>query len=505
MNRQSTHYAVQGFLRIVGTVVAVTTLRTEVEGSGERNVPFGERCDSRVVCSTDLEDEMIRRYSTVFSLMIATFASSHAFAQKDVKVCVEVTLRAPSDKADEDKTSSQSSEKATEASVQPAPNATATPVVSSTPGATETPAPSQFTGQPPAPTTPLTAVAALPGPRVIAVEHSAEAEEAATVASTIDPQGTRDPRVQSGAHLPVGQTPTAYLKRLIEHFVTHEPGYIADQTQCGQTIVVELYPLKAGWTAFARYTGTGREERIDQLLPTELSQFAERSVLALLHDVPIEKTVDRDNVLWADSLKSTQRISGRSHFVLGVGTRVRTGMFDTLVNSGGNGTPDGVDARLRVFTPMALTVGYRGQFEEYGVEALGELDLGTELRAAANNPRGGHIDYGGSTGVILHVLRYTNPRGVTSPYFGAGANFALHWFRAIKPEGERYSDTRSTLLGGGLDVDLVGGYEFMRASSVSFYLQGELNLPAYVVRNENNDGNINTWFPGAALRLGASF
>jgi hypothetical protein len=61
------------------------------------------------------------------------------------------------------------------------------------------------------------------------------------------------------------------------------------------------------------------------------------------------------------------------------------------------------------------------------------------------------------------------------------------------------------LYGGGLDVDIVGGYEFMRASAISFFLQGEITLPAYLVRNENNDGRINTWFPGAALRLGANF
>ena len=52
---------------------------------------------------------------------------------------------------------------------------------------------------------------------------------------------------------------------------------------------------------------------MDQLLPTELSQFAERSVLALLRDVSISDTVDRNNVLWADSLKATQSIRGRGH------------------------------------------------------------------------------------------------------------------------------------------------------------------------------------------------
>lgn len=448
---------------------------------------------------------MNRRISTVLSLMVATLASRGVLAAEDIKVCVEVTLRASNEDGDDGSRQPKVDDSKAEAPAQPAPTAqvtAATPApVASAGVATATPAVPE--GQS---TAGGFAVLTAPlGPRVMVVDHSAAAEEAASVASEVDPQGTRDPRVQSGAHLPVGQTPTAYLKRLMEHFVTHEPRYIAEQSQCDQTITVELYPLKAGWTAFARYSGTGREERVDQLLPTELSQFAERSVLALLHDVPISATVDRDNVLWSDSLKSTQRIRGRNHFVLGVGTRVRAGMFDTLVNEGSSTNPDGVDARLRVFTPMALTMGYRGQYEEYGVEALGELDLGTALRAAANNPSGGHIDYGGSTGLVLHVLRYLNPRGVTSAYFGGGANFALHWFRAIKPQTERNTDTRSTLLGGGLDVDLVGGYEFMRASAVSFYLQGELNLPAYIVRNENNDGQLNTWFPGAALRLGASF
>ena len=33
------------------------------------------------------------------------------------------------------------------------------------------------------------------------------------------------------------------------------------------------WTLVQGWTVFARYSGTGREERIDRLYTTELSQF----------------------------------------------------------------------------------------------------------------------------------------------------------------------------------------------------------------------------------------
>jgi hypothetical protein len=79
------------------------------------------------------------------------------------------------------------------------------------------------------------------------------------------------------AYLPIGQTPVVYLKRLFEHFITHEKGYEAVQEKCDERIRVELYPLAEGWTAFARYTQNGREERADQLFANEISQFAERA------------------------------------------------------------------------------------------------------------------------------------------------------------------------------------------------------------------------------------
>jgi len=314
-----------------------------------------------------------------------------------------------------------------------------------------------------------------------------------------------DLRARSGARLPLGQTPEVYLKRLIEHFVTHEVGYVAVQRDCKQRVTVELYPLSVGWTAFARYSGTGREERVDQLLPHELSQFAERSVLALLHDRPIQNTVDRGNVLWADSLRATQSIRGRGHAVLALGTRVRGGEFDRAVTDAGSPSFGGTEKSVRLFTPMLLTAGYRGQFEEFGVEAMLELDVGTSQVAARRNPAGGHVDYGGSAAVVLHALRYADVRGLTSLYYGGGASFALHWFNAIRPEMTRFGDARNTLLSGGLDVDGILGYEFMRASALSFFLQGELNVPVYAVQSENEDGAVDTWFPGASLKLGAIF
>jgi hypothetical protein len=302
------------------------------------------------------------------------------------------------------------------------------------------------------------------------------------------------------SYLPIGQTPVVYLKRLIEHFVTHQKGYVAVQEDCGDRIRVELYPLAEGWTLFARYSGNGREERVDQLFPQELSQFAERSVAALLGDVPISATINRDTVLRADSKKSAQRIKGTHHFIVGLGTQVRGGEFNTVDVATG-----GTSKEIRVLGPMTISTGYRGKFENWGIEALAQLGIGTSKTASSKNPQGGHIDFGGDFGLALHFLGFLNPRGLTSFYLGAGANFELLWFSATKAAGTRGDDPRSTLLGGGLDVDLLCGWEFMRASSVQFFLQAELNLPAYVIQNEDDHGSIHTWFPGLSVKLGVVF
>jgi len=305
---------------------------------------------------------------------------------------------------------------------------------------------------------------------------------------------------EAEAYLPIGQTPVIYLKRLIEHFITHRKGYIAVQKGCDEHIRVELYPLAEGWTLFARYTGNGREERVDQLYPRELSQFSERVVEALLGDMPISATIKRDTVLRSDSKKSAQRIKGTNHFIIGLGTQVRGGQLDT-VDVGSGGTKQ----QIRVLAPMIIGAGYRGKFENWGIEALAQVGVGTSKTASGKNPEGGHIDFGGDAGLALHFLGYLNPRGLTSFYLGAGANFELLWFSAVKPPAYRDSDDRTTLLSGGLDVDLICGWEFMRASSVQFFLQGEINLPAYVIENEDDFGAIHTWFPGISVKLGVVF
>ena len=299
--------------------------------------------------------------------------------------------------------------------------------------------------------------------------------------------------------LPLGQRPLSYMKRLLEYYVSHEKGFVAVQSGCEQTISVELYPLVDGWTAFARYSGTGREERVDRLLPTELSQFAERAVTSLLYGKPISTTINRENVLVSDSKEYAQRIHGSSHFIMAVGTQVRAGRFATA------GADGKATDQLRVFSPVSAFMGYRGRFESWGLEVGAIGGMGTSLTSDTANPAGGHIDFAGDAGLQLHFLRYFDPRGLTSFYYGAGATFELLFFQAIAAADSRQNGPRSYLLGGGVDVDLLLGWEFMRASTAQFFLQAEAQAPAYVLSNENSDGQIHTYFPAVGLKLGVMF
>ena len=175
------------------------------------------------------------------------------------------------------------------------------------------------------------------------------------------------------------------------------------------------------------------------------------------------------------------------------------GRFPTAQNDGT------VSPAIRVWSPVNLALGYRGRFESWGMEVTGNLDIGTSKTGIAQNPSGGHVDLGGDAGVSLHFLRYANPRGITSMYLGAGTTFGLQWLTTVLPQAERYSSDRRTWLSGGLDVDLLIGTEFMRASRAQFLIQGMLHLPAYVVNQEDSLSKVLTWMPGFTLQLGVMF
>ena len=111
--------------------------------------------------------------------------------------------------------------------------------------------------------------------------------------------------------------PTLYLKRMIEYEVTHEPGFAAVDEPCAQRLSVELYQLESGWTVFARYSGTEREEKVDHVELDEFTELAQRIAFSLLRNRPISHTITRENVLRADSETSLRSIDGTGHLLFG--------------------------------------------------------------------------------------------------------------------------------------------------------------------------------------------
>ncbi|MEZ4231402.1 MAG: hypothetical protein R3B89_19655 [Polyangiaceae bacterium] len=292
----------------------------------------------------------------------------------------------------------------------------------------------------------------------------------------------------------------AYLRRMLQYEVTHDPNYEAVSKGCSQRITVELYPLKDGWTVFARYSGYAREEKVDYVTADEFAQLAQRLARALLYDRPISDTITRENVLRSDSEQRLRTIGVRGHALFGMGTALRIGKLPTATEDGSSANDE-----LRLLTPITLALGYRGKLKAWGLDAQGRVNLGTRERAASYNLGGGHADYSGGVGLALHFFRYLDPPGVTSVYLGGGASFDLAVFSLIRPEGERDSDSRDSVVGGGLNLDLVLGYEFLRASSLHFFTQVELNAPTYIIHAESDAGTVDTYLPGAIAQVGVIF
>lgn len=293
--------------------------------------------------------------------------------------------------------------------------------------------------------------------------------------------------------------PTLYLRRMIEFEITHEAGFAAVADGCQQRLVVELYQLESGWTVFARYAD--REEKVDRAQLDEFAELAQRLVFALLRNRTVAQTITRENVLRADSEQNLRTVQGSGHFIFGIGTEVRLAQLPTAQ---GQALP--VADELRLLTPVSIQAGYRHKLHAWGFDVFGRVGIGTEQTGVHDNDLGGHVDYAWSLSMGLHFLRYLDAPGITSLYFGGGAAFELAFFDVIRPLAQTgVTNSRAGLTGGGLNVDLFVGYEFLRASSVHFFGQVELDAPTYLLNTENDVGAINTYMPGALAQIGIIF
>jgi len=337
---------------------------------------------------------------------------------------------------------------------------------------------------------------AKPAEREVAVESTITPAQPPQETDTFAAEGRRPPRNTTPHEI----DPTLHLRRMLEYEVTHEPGFVAVDDKCEQRLNAELYQLDSGWTVFARYSGTEREEKVDHAELDEFPQLAERVAFALLRNRPISHTITRENVLRADSEMNLRTINGTGHLVFGMGTATRIGNLPTAQSS-----TTAAASELRFITPVSIQIGYRRKLRAWGLDAFGRLNLGTESTGVHSNDLGGHVDYSKSGLLGLHFLHYTDAPGVNSFYYGGGAAFEIAQFQVIRPVAQRTLDNRDSLVGGGLNIDLLVGYEFLRTSSVHFFGQLEANAPAYVLKTESDSGGINTWMPGLTAEIGVIF
>lgn len=340
----------------------------------------------------------------------------------------------------------------------------------------------------------------VPGDRVDATLATAKAD-----LETLGTELVRSPEAAAAAVIaevddPYAIDPARYLDRMVRYEVTHEVGYEAVDKGCAAKIIIELYPLRDGWTVFARFEGNyRREEKVDQVQLDEFVPLARRIARSLLRDIPVADSLTRETVLRADSETDLRTIDGSGHFVLAFSGHFETG---TLPTAGAGGTAS--DARRWIF-PKGLQLGYRGKRRAWGVDFFFRGALGSTQSTPRANSAGGHVDLDGNLGMGLHVLRYANSEGVTSFYWGGGAQFKLAAYSIIRPEGDRGDGDRERVFAGGIDAELLAGVEFARASSVHFYLQAEIGLPTYLLDVEVEAGGVDAYVPTSMFQVGLVF
>ncbi len=312
----------------------------------------------------------------------------------------------------------------------------------------------------------------------------------------------RSPRRTSAYPYP----PQAYLKWLVEHYVTHAKGFLAVERGCSARISIEMYPIRGGWTVFARYSRRADEEKVDRLEFGEFTRFAERVVSALLQGKDMAATANLRTILKADSLRQYRTIKGTHHFTFALGAAPKLAILPTYVGGDPALVPT-VEQHVRLLTPLTFAMGYRGRFNAWGIDACVRGGVGLQRESAVRNTVGGHVDLDGLFGLGLHFLRYHRPHGMISFYYGAGALFDLTFFSAINPTS--YGSDRERFVGGGLNLNVVLGFEFMRASAAQFFIQLVASAPIYLVEVAPDAGpnamRVRTYVPELAATVGIMF
>ena len=284
--------------------------------------------------------------------------------------------------------------------------------------------------------------------------------------------------------------------------MTHAKGYISVSAGCSARIRIEMYPIRGGWTVFARYSLRANEEKVDRLEFGEFPRFAERVVSALLQGKDMASTANLRTILKADSLRQYRTIKGTHHFTFALGAAPKVAFLPTY-----DSDADAVARQWRLLTPLTFALGYRGRFNAWGIDTFVRGGVGLQRESSLRNTNGGHVDLDGLFGVGLHFLRYHRAHGMISFYYGAGALFDLTFFSAIEPQN--LGGDRERFTGGGLNLNAIVGFEFMRASAAQFFIQLVASAPVYIVEVSPKTGpgamRVKTYVPELAATVGIMF
>jgi hypothetical protein len=122
----------------------------------------------------------------------------------------------------------------------------------------------------------------------------------------------------------------------------------------------------------------------------------------------------------------------------------------------------------RTYGTPAVGFGYRAEFDSFGIDVS---FLNVQVSSS-----GAYASAGATTGAVvkLEVLRFTNPVGNKTGYFGGGVGWGATSIDDGTLDGA-YGD------GSGLEGDLTAGYELARASTVRLFTQVDAVFPLYNV------------------------
>lgn len=234
---------------------------------------------------------------------------------------------------------------------------------------------------------------------------------------------------------------------------------------CGQEYSV--YHVKMGNTVVVTVTGPQGSRQATVRGIDDLPNWYDQMVRSLCTGAPLYATssaVTRTNA--ASSQMAQNRVEADRLWY------VRMGYGSTF----GGEVRDG----------PAFGFGYRYELDNLAVD-FSFLDFMLNV----NRDDSTHGDIGlTATWIRIQGLYFLNPLANGSFYVGAG----LGWGAAAAAKEVTSSGATSSAFvwysGGGLEGQLTGGYEFLRASTIRMFLQADLTLPFYMAKRGTIDSQL---------------